>query len=68
MNTIPGDTDSKNPSGIRLGTPAITTRGFDEAMSYDLGICIARILLNQEIEEVPSRIKLMLDKIGPFYK
>jgi glycine hydroxymethyltransferase len=29
-NTIPGDKNSRDPSGLRLGTPCITQRGFKE--------------------------------------
>lgn len=30
-NSIPGDTSAVNPGGVRLGTPALTTRGLNEA-------------------------------------
>jgi glycine hydroxymethyltransferase len=44
-NTIPGDKDSRDPSGIRLGTPWITQRGFDEAKTRALADIIADVLL-----------------------
>ena len=30
-NSVPGDTSAIVPGGIRIGTPALTTRGFQEA-------------------------------------
>jgi len=44
-NTIPGDKSALDPSGIRLGTPWITQRGFDEARSRQLADIIADVLL-----------------------
>src|SRR5688500_3948482 len=44
-NTIPGDRNSADPSGIRLGTPWITQRGFDEKKSHTLADIIADVLL-----------------------
>ncbi len=44
-NTIPGDKNSKDPSGIRLGTPWITQRGFDEKKTRELANIMADVLL-----------------------
>ncbi|MEO7841821.1 MAG: serine hydroxymethyltransferase, partial [Anaerolineales bacterium] len=44
-NTIPGDKNSLDPSGIRLGTPWITQRGFNEKTSRQLADIIADVLL-----------------------
>jgi glycine hydroxymethyltransferase len=44
-NTIPGDKNSMDPSGIRLGTPWITQRGFDEKMTRELADIMADVLL-----------------------
>jgi len=44
-NTVPGETRSPfNPSGIRAGTPALTTRGFDEDDCRTVGDLIARVI------------------------
>ncbi len=43
-NTIPGDTSAAAPSGIRMGTPWITQRGFGEAEMDQLGDIIADLL------------------------
>ncbi len=43
-NTIPGDTTAANPSGVRLGTPWITQRGFTAAESETLGAWIGELL------------------------
>lgn len=44
-NTIPGDRGAMNPSGLRLGTPWITQRGFKEKESRHLADIIADVLL-----------------------
>jgi glycine hydroxymethyltransferase len=44
-NAIPNDPQKPTvTSGVRLGTPAITTRGFGEAEAERLGVLIADIL------------------------
>src|SRR5512144_2014030 len=44
-NTIPGDRNSADPSGIRLGTPWITQRGFNEKQTRELTNIMADVLL-----------------------
>ena len=78
-NMISGDLKPSDCTGIRIGTPAITARGFDESMCFELGQLIARILLrgkqdlpdgvvDLESESIRSTVKKMLEKVGPFYK
>ena len=43
-NTIPGDKGARNPSGIRIGTPWITQRGFEAPQVARLAEIIARVL------------------------
>ena len=54
-NTIPGDKSALNPSGIRMGTPWITQRGFKEKETTELADIIADLLLAAKPYRLPSR-------------
>lgn len=54
-NTIPGDRSALLPSGIRLGTPWITQRGFREAEIDALGDVLAQILKACKPYKYPGR-------------
>merc|ERR1712196_148385 len=41
-NTIPGDKSAMSPNGLRVGTPAMTSRGLQEVDFYYIGHFIAR--------------------------
>jgi len=57
-NTVPYDTASPfNPSGIRLGTPAITTRGFMESEMKFIGENIAKVIDNYENKKIIEKVK-----------
>jgi len=45
-NTIPGDESAADPSGIRMGTPWVTQRGFKETEMTQLADIIGDILLS----------------------
>lgn len=58
-NTIPFDPESPFvTSGLRIGTAAATSRGFDEAAMYETGKIIARVLKAPHKEEIMSDAKL----------
>ncbi len=70
-NTIPFDTQSAFvTSGIRIGTPAVTTRGMGEAEMETIGGLIARALLNPQDEHVATETNhevLRLCEAFPLY-
>ncbi len=71
-NTIPYDTESPFvTSGVRVGTAAITTRGFKEEDATEVGKIIASVLKNPEDEAVKAearkRVQVLTDKF-PLYE
>jgi glycine hydroxymethyltransferase len=63
-NTVPGETRSPfDPSGIRAGTPALTTRGFDEAAIREVGDLIARVLDAPADESTLSAVSDRVDDL-----
>ena len=57
-NVIPFDTNPPfNPSGIRLGSPAVTTRGFREPEMREVGALIAEVLNHISSEEVIAAVR-----------
>lgn len=68
-NTIPFD--KKSPfvtSGIRIGTPALTTRGMKEAEMDTIGNMIADVLTNIDNEEVLEQTKKKILELCSVFK
>ena len=55
-NTVPGDKSPFYPSGIRLGTPAITTRGMKEREMKMVAKWILEVIKNPIDEKLQRRI------------
>lgn len=71
-NAIPFDVNPPlNPSGIRIGTPAVTTRGMKGADMQEVGRLIAEVLHNvssdEAIASVAKRVKALTEKF-PLYR
>ncbi|SDX92990.1 serine hydroxymethyltransferase [Halobellus clavatus] len=67
-NTVPGETRSAfDPSGIRIGTPGVTTRGFTESTCREVADLIARIVDDPEDEETLSAVATRVDELTDEY-
>ncbi|TRM10768.1 serine hydroxymethyltransferase [Lentibacillus cibarius] len=71
-NTIPFDKESPSvTSGLRVGTAAVTTRGFKEAEMKEVASIIATVLKNHDdenvLQEAKTRVHTLADKF-PLYK
>lgn len=71
-NTIPNETESAfKASGLRLGTAAMTTRGFKEAEFIKVGQIISSALKNRDDENILQELKkevLELTSKYPIYR
>ena len=67
-NTVPGETRSPfNPSGVRAGTPALTTRGFDEAACRRVADIIARVVDAPDDEDVKADAEAEVEDLCATY-
>lgn len=64
-NTVPGEVGKPwNPSGIRLGTPALTSRGMKEREMEEIAGWIDQVLLNQDDEKVIKKVAAEVKKLA----
>ena len=67
-NTVPNDPQSPFvTSGIRLGVPALTTRGLKEQDMEEVGEIIALAVLNSEKPEVLAELRMRSQKLCDQY-
>jgi glycine hydroxymethyltransferase len=67
-NAVPFDTEKPSiTSGIRIGTPAVTTRGFKEDDMKEIAQLINMVVENKNTEEIKQRVKKLCEK-HPLYE
>ncbi len=67
-NTVPGETRSPfNPSGIRAGTPALTTRGFGEEACREVADLLCDVIDDPENDAVLERVSDRVDELTDEY-
>jgi len=67
-NTVPGETRSAfNPSGIRAGTPGLTTRGFEAEACREVADLIARVVDDHDDEDVKADVSARVDELTDEY-
>ncbi|HUS68596.1 MAG TPA: serine hydroxymethyltransferase [Kofleriaceae bacterium] len=63
-NSVPFDPRKPfDPSGIRLGTPALTSRGMDEADMRQVGTWIDEVVSRPEDESVRTRVRAAVTEL-----
>ena len=70
-NTIPFETTSPFiTSGVRIGTPAVTSRGFKEEDCRLVARLIARVIKEKEacFDEVKAEVKALCEKFPVYAK
>jgi glycine hydroxymethyltransferase len=67
-NSVPYDDASPfNPSGLRLGTPAVTSRGMKESEMQHIAQCIAVVIKNYKDESKLKEIKAEISELVSAY-
>jgi len=67
-NTVPGETRSAfNPSGIRAGTPGLTTRGFDEDACREVADLIYNVVDAPHDDDVVAEVSDRVDELTDEY-